>query len=283
MHDVYTPAIRNAAILVACTAAFYWVMLSPMIAMSGLYNKILFIPNRTAPVLKEINSLPIQEVTFKSLKGATLHGWYIHNPNAKKTMLFSHGNGGNLMVFVPTIQAALMAGASVFAYDYQGYGKSGGAPTLDGVVEDAEAAYDYLVKELHVAPRNIILFGQSLGTGVSAELSKRRECAAIILLSPFTNIINVAREHLLWLSFYPRASFPSQILNTQEVLSARTHPKTLIIHGELDQTVPVHHARDLQQCCSQPMEVVFIPNAGHNDLLYVAPTQVIATMHQFVQ
>jgi len=120
-----------------------------------------------------------------------------------------------------------------------------------------------------------------MGTGVSCQLLKTRSVAAIILMSPYTSIVNVAREHLAWLNLYPDFAFPKQNLNTQEVL-ASLHPQTLIIHGELDETVQVHHSKQLAASSSNPIEVMFVPNAGHNDLLSVAGQQIIRSIGKYV-
>jgi pimeloyl-ACP methyl ester carboxylesterase len=275
------PALKNALVVVTTTAALYWVLLTPIVAMGTVYNWLLFVPNRTAPTTTAIDNLPIENVTIPSAGGAKLHGWYVHNPSATKTVLFSHGNGGNMDSFVPTLDATVRAGASVLAYDYEGYGMSEGKPSLDGVVEDAQAAYDYLVQVRHVAKDNIVLFGQSLGTGVTCQLMETRPAAAIILMSPYTNIMNVGREHIPWLWLYPEFTFPKQILNTQVALS-RAHPRTLIIHGELDQTVPFHHARELAASAINPLKTLFVPKAAHNNLLSVAPQECLEAIKEFV-
>lgn len=274
-------ALKNAGVLMSCTAAFYWVWLYPNIAMDRVYNHVLFHPNVEAPKTLSIAGMPIEKVSFKSQNGARLHGWFVQNPHAKKVILFSHGNGGNLDSFVPTVEAAVRAGASVLAYDYQGFGQSEGKPTLDGIIEDGQAAYDYLVKVKNVARDRIVFFGQSMGTGVSCQLLKTRSAAAVVLMSPYTNIVSVAREHLAWLNLYPDFAFPKQDLNTQKML-CEVHPRTLIIHGEQDQTVPVHHSRALAATCIQPTEVLFVDRAGHNDLMAVAPEKIIEAIRRYV-
>lgn len=274
-------AFKNAGVLMSCTAAFYWVWLYPSLAMDRVYNHLLFHPRVEVPKTLSIAGLAIENVSFSSLNGKRLHGWFIQNPHAKKVVLFSHGNGGNLDCFVPTLEAAVRAGASVFAYDYQGFGQSEGKPTLDGIIEDGQAAYDYLVKVRNVARDRIVLFGQSMGTGVSCQLLKTRSAAALVLMSPYTSIVNVAREHLAWLNLYPDFAFPKQDLNTLKMLGA-VHPRTLIIHGEQDQTVPVHHSRTLAASSIQPTEVLFVDHAGHNDLMAVAPQKIIEAIRRYV-
>jgi pimeloyl-ACP methyl ester carboxylesterase len=277
----YQRIFRNCCALAAATLLLYWILLTPILAMDVMYDHLLFHPNRGIPMTQEIDGLPIERVTFPSLKGAKLNGWYIYNPKATKVALLSHGNGGNMDAFVATVKAAVTAGASVFAYDYQGYGLSQGKPSLDGIVEDAEGAYDYLVGVKHVAKENIVLMGQSLGTGVSCQLMKLRPVSAVILLSPYTSIINVAREHIPWLAFYPDFTFPAQTLDTEKALS-QPHPRTLIIHGDLDGTVLVHHSHDLAMHCIKPLEVIFIPKAAHGDIISVAPDQIIKAISEYV-
>lgn len=258
--------LKRGGIAAACTGLLSWVLLSPPVAMNGLYNHVLFAPYRFPTQTKSIAGLQIEPVTFPSRNGKNLAGWYIHNPRATKTILFSHGNGGNMDSFVPIMENAIEAGASLFAYDYQGYGASEGESSLSGVIDDAQAAYDYLVTDKHVAKENVVLYGVSLGTGVTTQLLKRRPAAAVILMSPYTNIIAVAREHLRWLNWYPDFLFPTEHLDTQAVLE-QPHPPVLVIHGERDQTVLFHHAQDLQKTSAKPVEFLFVPNAAHNDLI----------------
>jgi pimeloyl-ACP methyl ester carboxylesterase len=274
--------LKRGGIVSACTALLYWVLLSPPVAMNALYNHVLFRPYRATTATKEILGVPVERVTFPSLNGKKLSGWFIPERSTKKVILFIHGNGGNMDAFVPIMSNAMGAGASVFAFDYQGYGQSEGEPSLDGIVDDAQAAYDYIVKDMHVAPENIVFYGVSLGTGVAAQLLERRPAAALILMSPYTNIIAVAREHLRWLNFYPDFVFPAQHLNTQAVLE-RQHPPTLIIHGERDQTVLFYHSQVLEKTTKQPVEFLFVPNAAHNDLVDVAPEAIREAISRYVR
>lgn len=261
------------------TAFVSWLLLSPLVSMP-LYNSVLFQPSKSNANVHEIASLPIHDVFIKSTDGATLHAWYVVNPHATKTALISHGNGGDLVCRTVYIEMLLRAGVSVLAYDYRGYGRSSGSPSLDGIVKDAVAAHDFLTREKKTAPQNIILFGESLGTGVSCQLAEKRQVASMILVSAYTDILKLGRDRFGWLKLYPDIFFPRQTLNSLQVLS-KPHPKTLIIHGEKDTLISITHAQTLQSC-SANIELMAIPEADHNDLMIVAPAEIFARVKQFI-
>src|SRR5206468_3134820 len=101
----------------------------------------------------------------------------------------------------------LLAGYSVLVYDYQGFGRSSGRPSVDGILSDGAAAFDYLVKERGIDPHRIVLYGESLGVSVAAHLSTIRDCGGLVLQSGFASLSRIACKHFPFLRIYPTALF----------------------------------------------------------------------------
>src|SRR5258708_37476325 len=112
-------------------ALAYWVAFCPLVAMP-VYNLLLFHPRISGEFHPaRIAEAPVEDVTFKTKGGLQLFAWYVHTPKARCTVLISHGNAGNLCDRTLLIEKFVRSGAAVFAYDYQGFGRSQGSPSLD--------------------------------------------------------------------------------------------------------------------------------------------------------
>jgi fermentation-respiration switch protein FrsA (DUF1100 family) len=250
---------------VAALGALY-LALSPRVA-HPLYRHILFHPDKY-PVgeyhVDKVVDVPKKDVFFPSLNGKILHGWYFIKPGAKKTLLFHHGNGGNLTTRLGLIEMMLESGASVLAYDYQGYGRSEGIPSVRNICEDAVAAYNYLTDVAELDPDEIVIYGESLGTGVASYLSQIVPSAGLILQSGFLSLQRIGSEHLPPLKAYPSWLFPQPNLDNLAVVK-QNHPPLLIIHGFKDVTVPFAHAEELYKHALEPKALVRLENTDHID------------------
>jgi hypothetical protein len=211
--------------------------------------------------VKEVNGINYEDCFFPSANGNVLHGWFFKCSGATKTVLLSHGIGGNVSSRIDLIQLYLQANTSVFIYDYEGYGRSGGKASLKNVLNDGLAAYEYLTQERRIAAKDIILAGESLGTGVTCGLSKRVQAAAMILQSPFTSLAKRCAEVVPFLNRRDWLQ-PASILSNDEVLR-HPHPPVLIVHGDRDTTVPVSHAIALYNEAVGPKSLLVIDGAGH--------------------
>jgi fermentation-respiration switch protein FrsA (DUF1100 family) len=263
-------------------ALLYYVLLSPIVA-APLYNLMLFHPTMTGPFnAHKILGTKIENVYFPSHNGKQLHGWYLQAANTKHVVLISHGNGGNLTYRIPLIAMFLRNGVSVFIYDYQGYGRSAGSPSVEKLCEDGNAAFDWLISEKGYHDRQIIVFGESLGTGVACQIAARRSVGGIILQSAYSSLIDLARQKILWLRLYPDSLFPKQEqLNNADILS-QPHAPLLLVHGEQDRLIPVAHSEQIYRLAVAPKTLTLLPDAGHNDIYDVNFQQYNSAVQQFL-
>jgi fermentation-respiration switch protein FrsA (DUF1100 family) len=195
--------------------------------------------------------------------GAALHAWWLPFEDARRSVLFCHGNAGNIshrLERARLMQRRLQA--SVLLFDYRGYGRSDGAPDEQGTYRDARAAYRHLVEERRIAADRLVLFGESLGAAVAVQLALEQPCAALVLESPFTSIPDMAR------SAYPFLPPVGRLIRTRyETLAKLRALRTplLVLHGEMDQIVPAAQARRVFEAAPEPKRFFAIPGAGHND------------------
>ncbi len=259
----------------------YYLLLSPIVAMP-LYNTMIFHPFATGNYdLKAIDGVPCQNVFFPSTNGKRLYAWFFSCPGASKTVLVSHGNAGNLTNREGLVRLVLQAGASVLVFDYQGFGKSEGHPSLAGICEDTAAAYQYLVQDKRVSPANVIIMGESIGTGAACVVGLSHPCAGIVLQSAYTSLPSLVREKLPLMCLYPDWLFPPTRLDTLAALK-RTHPPLLLVHGAQDTLIPIKHSQLIYEQALAPKSFTSLPDAGHNDIYDVDSSQYIGALKQFI-
>ena len=219
----------------------------------------VFFPSRQMPVDPSVMDLPWEDIYFKSKDNIVLNGWYLKKAGAKSTLIFAHGNAGNISDRLFKIKFFFDLGLNVFIFDYRGYGKSKGKPSEAGIYLDAEGAYDYLVSRGDVNMKNIILYGASLGGSVVIDLATCRNAALLVVESSITNAQDMARIHY---SFVP-PFFLSLKFNSIGKVSRLTVPK-LFIHSPEDQVVPYWVGQKLFKAAIEPKEFLEI-HGGHND------------------
>lgn len=226
-----------------------------------------------------------KEVKFPAKDGKNLVGWYFLN-SAKKdapVVLVSHGNASNVECRVGIAAYLLFAGTSVFLYDYRGYGESQGEAHLKNLVPDARSAYDYLITGLHYKPEQIILYGESIGCGVTSDLAQQVACKAVILQSPFTSLCRAAKDHLFFLNTLPDFVFPLCVPALDNLSYVKKeHPPLLIIHGEKDSTLPFTYAKELYAAASEQKTLLPVPRAGHNDVYEYGDSGLLEGLIKFV-
>ncbi len=217
--------------------------------------------------MKILGGISGTEVFFTPTGGSSkpqLNGWFYEQANSHIVVLFNHGNTGNVSTRRWKQENILTTGASLFVYDYRGFGRSDGIPTLHGVVEDGLAAYDYLVNVKNFKPKNIVLYGESFGSCVLVEIAKLRTCGGLIVQSGCTSAESLCKEQLPILNVYPSFLFFRPSLDNLTYLQG-AHPPLLIVAGAKDEIVPPHHASELFRQARPIKTLVMLPCSTHND------------------
>lgn len=233
-----------------------------------LYSAMLFHPfayPRGHYDQENIDSITRQEVYFAGPHGTRLNGWFFHVPGATKTILFHHGQGGNLTHCLTWARKFVRDGASFFIYDYEGYGLSDGVPTRPGIVEDGESALRYLTGTCQIPEENIVDCGFSLGTGVASALASHHNFAGVILIAPYTTLKQAALDLMPLLAIYPQPFWPESKLGSLDYVAGK-HPPLLIIHGDCDTKINVLHSELLFKHASPAKTFIRVSNYGHDTL-----------------
>lgn len=230
---------------------------------------------------KEYMALPTAWLTFEEIFFETddkirISAWYFPG-KSNNTVLYCHGNAGNISHRMEKIQMFTSIGLGVFIFDYRGYGKSQGRPSEKGTYRDGLAAYKYLVEKRKVSDGQIIFYGESLGGGVATELATRLPGRALILESPFTSVVAMG-EH-----FYP--FLPSRLIvsNHYDNLAKIDQVKmpVLIMHSPEDEIIPYPMAKTLFERAHEPK--LFFELRGDHNGGYALTEGYLATIAAFLK
>lgn len=208
---------------------------------------------------------PFEDVHFQAADGVDLNGWFFpgntNSPRAPLAVLLCHGNGGNISQRLEMAEALLSTGVSVFLFDYRGYGRSAGRPSEEGTYRDGEAAYRWLERKGFAGER-VLLFGESLGGAVAAELANRLPIAGLILQSTFTCIADIGADLFPWLPVRWLAHIKYDTLKKLPHIKA----PVLVMHSRADRLVLFKHSERNFAAANNPK--LFCELAGeHNDPL----------------
>lgn len=272
---------KQIAIRLLQKLTLYYLLFCPLVAMQ-FYTNCIFHPLVLGDFSNsKIDGITGQNIFFKSSDGTRLHGWYFFQPKARKTVLISHGNAGNLTHRRDLVNLLLATGASVFIYDYRGFGLSKGSPGVNESCNDGIAAFDYLNKSLKTPASSIVLYGESLGTGISAQIASKRTVSGVILQSAFRSLPQIAREKMPLFAIYPDAIFPVNTLDTLQFVRGE-HPPLLIIHGKDDALISDKNAEELfKEASGSNKTLAICPQAGHNDVYAKLTEEAVSALHKF--
>lgn len=238
--------------------------LSPIV----LSNVLLYLPKtvvKYSSIPSEVFGTRCEAVEFASANGKLLSGIYVEKKESKYTVLLHHGQGGNLETHFGLAKMILLADCSVLIYDYQGFGMSEGKASNRNMLDDGDAAYNFLIEQKHLEASSIINCGISLGSGVACHVAEKHPCAAVVLISPYLSINQVAIERIPHFRFYPRMLFPQPDMGSLKFIKSNERIPVLIIHGANDTLVSVRNALELNKLAKAPHLLVIDKNAHHGD------------------
>ncbi len=216
-------------------------------------------PTRVLPV--EAGLSGVEELELKTSDGETLIVWHAKAKPGQPTILYFHGNAGNAAGRAEKIEIMRSGGAGVFYLNNRGYGGSTGKPTEQENVADAFMAYDYL-RGQGVEADSIVLYGESLGSGQATQLAGQRQVRAVVLESPLTSTIDVGKRTYF---FLPLGLILSDLYRNSEHV-AKIKVPVLVLHGELDEVIPVAMGKSVYAAANEPKKLELFPEGHHSDL-----------------
>ena len=245
--------------------------------LESLVNRFIYYPEPHWAIIPADLGLQAEDVSLEPESGVRLHGWFFPHPEPLATLLFCHGNAGNVSHRLENVAYLLSTGFQVLLFDYRGYGHSSGQPSEQGLYQDAAAAWVHLVERADTASVPQIIFGRSLGGAVAVELATRVEADALIIESTFTSVLALTR-----LIFpLPLPSLPVKYDSLSKI--GQLKMPLLAIHGEQDELIPFAEGQALFEAAPEPKTWYPIPGAGHNDTYHVGGEAYFLRLATFVR
>lgn len=251
-------------------------------------DQLLFQPSSRLLATPDRAGMPYETVRLDTEDGETLHGWWIPAADVSRetrpgaaatpTLLFFHGNAGNISGRLESVRQFHDLGLNVMIVDYRGYGRSTGSPSEQGLYRDAEAMWQHLTGARGIDPSRIVLFGRSMGGGPATWLAVRESPGAVILESVFTNVPDIGAHHYPFLPVRTLAS--NQFDNASRV--ADIEAPTLFIHSRGDRVVPFELGRAVYKAATEPKQFLEI-EGGHNDGFLVSAERYTRAIDRFLE
>ena len=235
------------------------------------------LPSRELSATPQAIGLRYENIWLRTEDGVRLHGWYIPAASARGTVLFFHGNAGNISHRLDSIRIFNSLRLSVFIFDYRGYGQSEGRPSERGTQRDALAVWRFATEERGLAPHRIVLFGRSLGAAVAALLATQKQPGALIVESAFTSVPDIAAEFYWWLPVRWLSRFDYA---TRDYLASARCP-VLVVHSMDDEIIPFHHGEALFAAAHEPKDMLRL-RGGHNEGFLVSGEHYVHGLDAFL-
>lgn len=224
-------------------------------------RNLMYLPSVQRVVPAEIGLVGVDEVALTTSSSVELISWFARPRTNRPTVMFFHGNAGAVSNRAYRFRDLMAHGYGVFVLGYPGYGGNAGQPSESGFHEASQMAYDYL-RASGIESDDIVLYGESIGSGVAVQLAARVEAKGLILEAPMSSAVDVARVHypMLLASFLLRDSYQS-VDHIEHI-----DMPLLVIHGEKDAIIPLRLGQKLVEHAVEPKKLVVIGGAGHNNL-----------------
>lgn len=245
------------------------------VALMALEDTLLYFPERGGRV-----TAPGRDVSLRAADGVRLHAFHVGSERpepGRRTVLYLHGNAGNLAGRSEVLEYYAALGVDVLGLDYRGYGQSEGTPSEAGLYADALAAYDWLAARGPAS--QIVVLGESLGGGPACELASRRPVGGLVLLSTFTNVPDMAARTFPFLPV--RYLVRTRFDNLAKL--ARIEAPKLIVHSRRDEVIPFAMGEQLARAARPPVQHLWLERSGHNDTYFVEGARFGAALRGFVE
>ena len=240
-------------------------------------SRLVYFPAKALAATPNAVGLAYEDVNLASADGAGIHGWYLPGQTRARTLLFLHGNAGNISHRLESLRLFNALGLNILIIDYSGFGQSGGTPGEQQTYDDALLAWRHLTESRGLDPERIVIFGRSLGGGVATWLAAHRRPGALILESSFTSVPALAGR------YYPM--FPVRWLARIQYDNAARLPTVrcpvLITHSRDDELIPIAHGRSLYALAPEPKQF-FEMQGDHNSAFMLSGRAYRQTLKTFI-
>jgi fermentation-respiration switch protein FrsA (DUF1100 family) len=251
---------RTMTALIALCAILLFVYVGLAAMLYFTQRSMMYFPETLHTSPAEAGLPEAEEVSLTAADGVHIIGWHVAPGDGKPVILYLHGNGGALRYRVERFRRLIKEGVGLVAIEYRGYGGSEGSPSEAGLFADAEAAYAFAAGRYR--PDQLVLWGESLGTGLAVYLAAEKPVGRVILEAPFTSTAAVAARRY-W--FMPVRLLMKDQFRSDERIASVTAP-VLILHGLNDRVVPYAMGEQMFDLTKGNKHIVRFLDGGHEDL-----------------
>ncbi len=275
-----TPPPLAVRLLKAALRIAIGVLIGATLFLVIFERQLIYFPAKGLDFSPASIGLAFEDVTLDVEPGVAVHGWFIHAARkpARATVLFSHGNAGNIGDRLDRIREWRELNVDVFLYDYRGFGRSTGQPDEAGTYRDVRAAYDYLTRTRGVDPARLVIMGESLGCAVSVDLATDHRAAGLILEAPFASIPHMARAIYPFLPVGPLVR--TRYDNLAKIPSVAL--PLLVVQGTRDEVIPIAQGRMVFDAAREPKQFLPIDLGHHNDVYLVGGSRYRDAVAAFI-
>lgn len=239
--------LQSLSLLAASVVFLFW----------WFQRSLLYHPSHYEPKRQHFYANDFSRIPLKTSDGLDLYAWYKKPTTEPITVVVFHGNAGHVGKRMPLARALVNKGFGVMLMSYRGYGGNPGKPTENGFYSDARAAMNYLQENKAC----VVIYGESLGTGVATKMAAEYPSASVVLQSPFKSVVDMAAIRYPWLSFIE----PVDKYHSDKRINAFSAP-LLVIHGTHDRIVPYSQGEGLYHLRKKDKTLWTYPGYHHGNL-----------------
>ena len=249
--------------MVSFLSSLLFIYVGVMLGMFMLQRKLMFVPEKADLNPASFNAERMTKHRLTTSDDVGITAWYSPAKKDKPTIVYFHGNAFHIGAEYRVVRYNRMIdeGYGVLTISYRSYGDSNGSPTEQGLYRDGRAGINFLHGEKNIALKNLIIMGESMGSGVTHQMATEYDVGAVVLDSPYTSTIDVAKESYWWLpvDYLIRDKFESW-----KKIGRITAPITMI-HGDADAVIPIAHSQRLFSLANEPKTRIVLEGVGHVD------------------
>jgi fermentation-respiration switch protein FrsA (DUF1100 family) len=247
------------------------------ILVRAVEARFAFFPSAGEQQTPDELGLPFEPATLTTSDGERIRAWFLPSRVARALVLYFHGNGGNLSVWLPILAGLQHEGFSVAAIDYRGYGASTGRPSEAGLYRDVDAALEWMAR-LAAPGRPVVYWGRSLGTTMAAYAAAKRKPDGLVLEAGFADVRSLMRASppIAVLALFSSFRFPTARY------AGRAGCPVLVMHGDADSVIPFSNGRELYEAVPEPKRFHVIEGGDHNTVAPPDPQRYWTAVREFV-